>query len=119
MKYLFILFLFLSLTSQAQKWDAWKTIDTLKCDSLKIIPIPENCLVINNWAYGDEEIIAVNKVINSVYVLYIKRQKRINVKTGIIQERNQVNAENKPAFDMVKDKYDIECYKKQKLTITP
>jgi hypothetical protein len=118
MKILIIISLFFSTIVQAQKWDVWKTIDTIKCDSLKVIPIPENCLIINNWAYGDEEIIAVNKVINSVYVLYIKRQKRINVKTGIIQQRNQINTENKPAFDMVKDKFEIECYKKQK-TITP
>jgi hypothetical protein len=99
---------------QAQKWTKWQTYDTLKCDSLRVIPIPENTLIIGDWAYGEEKIIEVNKLINSVYVLYIKEQLRVNVKTGVMQKRNQVNTENKMPFDAVKDRFDWECLKKYK-----
>jgi hypothetical protein len=114
MKILIIISLFFSTIVQAQNWTKWETYDTLKCDSIKVIPIPENTLIINDWVYGEETITNVNKMINSVYVLYIKEQLRINVKTGIMQKRNQVNTENKMPFDAVKDKFDWECLKKHK-----
>jgi hypothetical protein len=120
MKTLFYLLFFIFITNiiQAQKpkWSEWKSYDTLKCDSIKIIPIPENAIVIKDWAYSNPQIIVVNQMYDGKFVLYIAEQDRVNVKTGIMQKSNLVDIEEKDAFNLIKENFEIVSKKKHKHT---
>jgi hypothetical protein len=108
MKLEFIILLFLSISVHAQNWTDWKTIDTIKCDSVKIPKVYEH-----RWNYGSDKTTYINNSTDSKLSYWIKEQLRID-QFGIRQRRNMIIVKHKEDYNIVEDSLNINCLKKHK-----